>query len=68
MVVDRDYVRVVLFLAGSGTVEVVRGERFCGGEGPNPIQQPAGAVRAETAAIQAPVRGRPTATRSFLFR
>ena len=43
---------VVLFLAGFGTVELYAGNGSGGGEGPNPIQQPAGAVRAETAAIQ----------------
>ena len=42
---------VVLFLAVFGTVELYAGNGSGGGEGPNPIQQPAGAVKAETAAI-----------------
>jgi len=42
---------VVLLLAVYGTVEVVVGKGSGGGEGPNPIWQPAGAVKAETAAL-----------------
>ncbi len=42
---------VVIFLAGFGTVELYAGNGSGGGEGPNPILQPAGAVKAETAAI-----------------
>jgi cytochrome c oxidase subunit 2 len=41
----------VLFLAVYGTVELYAGNGSGGGEGPNPIMQPAGAVKAETAAI-----------------
>jgi cytochrome c oxidase subunit 2 len=43
---------VVLFLAGFGVVALYSGNGSGGGEGPNPIQQPAGAVKAETDAIQ----------------
>ncbi|HUZ41897.1 MAG TPA: cytochrome c oxidase subunit II [Acidimicrobiales bacterium] len=42
---------VVIFLAGFGTVELYVGSGSGGGEGPNPILQPAGAVQAETAAL-----------------
>jgi cytochrome c oxidase subunit 2 len=42
---------VVLILAAFGTVELYAGNGSGGGEGPNPIQQPAGSVKAETAAI-----------------
>ena len=42
---------VVVFLAIFGTVELYVGNGSGGGEGPNPILQPAGAVKAETAAI-----------------
>jgi cytochrome c oxidase subunit II len=42
---------VVLFLAVLGTVFLYAGNGSGGGEGPNPILQPAGAVKAETAAI-----------------
>jgi cytochrome c oxidase subunit 2 len=41
----------VLFLAVYGTIELYVGNGSGGGEGPNPILQPAGAVKAETAAI-----------------
>jgi len=43
---------VVLFLAVFGTIELYAGNGSGGGEGPNPIQQPAGALKAETAALQ----------------
>jgi cytochrome c oxidase subunit 2 len=42
---------VVLFLAVYGTIELYVGNGSGGGEGPNPILQPAGAVKAETDAI-----------------
>jgi cytochrome c oxidase subunit 2 len=42
---------VVLLLAAYGTVEVIVGKGSGGGEGPNPIWQPTGAVKAETAAL-----------------
>jgi cytochrome c oxidase subunit 2 len=42
---------VVLFLAVYGTIELYVGNGSGSGEGPNPILQPAGAVKAETAAI-----------------
>lgn len=42
---------VVLLLAVFGTVEVVVGHGSGGGEGPNPIWMPAGAVKADTAAL-----------------
>jgi cytochrome c oxidase subunit 2 len=42
---------VVLFLAVYGTIELYVGNGSGGGEGPNPILQPAGAVKAETAAV-----------------
>ncbi len=42
---------VVLFLAVFGTIELYVGNGSGGGEGPNPIMQPAGAVQAETAAL-----------------
>ncbi len=41
----------VLFLAVFGIVALYAGNGSGGGEGPNPIQQPAGAVKAETAAL-----------------
>jgi cytochrome c oxidase subunit 2 len=42
---------VVLFLAGFGTVEVIANHGSGGGEGPNPVWMPAGAAKAETAAL-----------------
>ena len=42
---------VVLCLAVFGTVALYAGNGSGGGEGPNPILQPAGAVKAETAAL-----------------
>jgi cytochrome c oxidase subunit 2 len=42
---------VVLFLAVYGTIELYEGNGSGGGEGPNPILQPAGAVKAETDAV-----------------
>ncbi len=42
---------VVLFLAGFGTVALIVDHGSGGGEGPNPVWMPAGAARAETAAI-----------------
>ena len=42
---------VVLFLAGFGTVAVIADHGSGGGEGPNPIWMPAGAAKAETAAL-----------------
>ena len=42
---------VVLLLAVYGTVEVVIGKGSGGGEGPNPIWNPSGAIKAETAAL-----------------
>jgi cytochrome c oxidase subunit 2 len=42
---------VVLFLAGFGTVAVINDHGSGGGEGPNPIWNPAGASKAETAAL-----------------
>jgi len=42
---------VVLLLAVYGTIELYVGNGSGSGEGPNPILQPAGAVKAETAAI-----------------
>ncbi|MFZ1062269.1 MAG: cytochrome c oxidase subunit II [Acidimicrobiales bacterium] len=42
---------VVLFLAGFGTYELVAGDGSGGGEGPNPVWEPAGAAQAETAAL-----------------
>ena len=42
---------VVLLLAAYGTVEVVVGKGSGGGEGPNPIWNPSGAIKAETAAL-----------------
>jgi len=42
---------VVLFLAVYGTIELYAGNGSGGGEGPNPILQPAGAVKAEAAAL-----------------
>ena len=42
---------VVLLLAVYGTVELYVGNGSGGGEGPNPILQPAGAQKAETAAL-----------------
>jgi cytochrome c oxidase subunit 2 len=42
---------VVLFLAGFGTVALVTSQGAGGGEGPNPIWMPAGAAKAETAAL-----------------
>jgi len=44
---------VVLFLAGFGTVAVIQDHGSGGGEGPNPIWSPAGAGKAETAALTA---------------
>ena len=37
---------VVLFLAGFGTVELIVGNGSGGGEGPNPVWEPAGAAKA----------------------
>jgi cytochrome c oxidase subunit 2 len=42
---------VVLFLAGFGTVAVINDHGSGGGEGPNPIWNPAGASKAEAAAL-----------------
>jgi cytochrome c oxidase subunit 2 len=42
---------VVLFLAGFGTVELIVGNGSGGGEGPNPVWEPTGAAKAETAAL-----------------
>lgn len=42
---------VVLFLAVYGTIELYSGAGSGSGEGPNPILQPAGAMKAETAAL-----------------
>ena len=42
---------VVLFLAGFGTVELVVNHGSGGGEGPNPVWSPAGATKAEAAAL-----------------
>jgi cytochrome c oxidase subunit 2 len=42
---------IVLFLAGFGTVELWIGNGSGGGEGPNPVWEPAGAAQAETAAL-----------------
>jgi cytochrome c oxidase subunit 2 len=42
---------IVLFLAGFGTVELIVGNGSGGGEGPNPVWEPAGAAKAETAAL-----------------
>ncbi|MGC8498949.1 MAG: hypothetical protein ACP5OV_05555, partial [Acidimicrobiales bacterium] len=42
---------VVLFLAGFGTVELVVNNGSGGGEGPNPVWSPAGATKAEVAAL-----------------
>jgi cytochrome c oxidase subunit 2 len=42
---------VVLFLAAYGTIELYVGNGSGSGEGPNPILQPVGAVKAETAAV-----------------
>ena len=42
---------VVLFLAGFGTFELIIGDGSGGGEGPNPVWEPAGAAQAETAAL-----------------
>jgi len=42
---------VVLFLAGFGIVELIIGNGSGGGEGPNPVWEPAGAAQAETAAL-----------------
>jgi len=42
---------VVLFLAVYGTIELYVGNGSGGGEGPNPILQPVGAVKAETDAL-----------------
>jgi cytochrome c oxidase subunit 2 len=42
---------IVLFLAGFGTVELIVGNGSGGGEGPNPVWQPSGAAKAETAAL-----------------
>ncbi len=42
---------VVIFLAGFGTVELVVNHGSGGGEGPNPVWSPAGAIKAETAAL-----------------
>ena len=42
---------VVLLLAAYGTVEVIVGKGSGGGEGPNPIWNPSGAIKAETAAL-----------------
>jgi cytochrome c oxidase subunit 2 len=42
---------IVLFLAGFGTVELIIGNGSGGGEGPNPVWEPAGAAQAETAAL-----------------
>jgi cytochrome c oxidase subunit 2 len=44
---------LVLFLAGFGTVEMITDHGSGGGEGPNPIWQPAGASAAEAAALTA---------------
>ena len=41
----------VLFLAGFGTFELIIGDGSGGGEGPNPVWEPAGAAQAETAAL-----------------
>ncbi len=42
---------VVIFLAGFGTVALVADHGSGGGEGPNPVWSPAGAIQAETAAL-----------------
>lgn len=42
---------IVLILAGFGTIEVIGDHGSGGGEGPNPIWQPAGASAAEAAAL-----------------
>jgi cytochrome c oxidase subunit 2 len=42
---------LVLFLAGFGTIELMAGDGSGGGEGPNPVWEPTGAVQAETAAL-----------------
>jgi cytochrome c oxidase subunit 2 len=42
---------VVLFLAGFGTVALIVDHGSGGGEGPNPVWMPAGAAKAETAAL-----------------
>jgi cytochrome c oxidase subunit 2 len=42
---------VVLFLAGFGTFALIVGNGSGGGEGPNPVWEPAGAAKAETAAL-----------------
>ncbi len=42
---------LVLFLAGFGTLELIVGNGSGGGEGPNPVWEPAGAAKAETAAL-----------------
>ncbi|HEY1222186.1 MAG TPA: cytochrome c oxidase subunit II [Acidimicrobiales bacterium] len=42
---------VVLFLAGFGTFELIKGDGSGGGEGPNPVWEPVGAAQAETAAL-----------------
>lgn len=43
---------VVIALAIFGTIELIGGQGSGGGEGPNPIWQPAGATQAETAALE----------------
>jgi cytochrome c oxidase subunit II len=42
---------VVLILAGYGTIAMIEEHGSGGGEGPNPVWAPAGAVKAETAAL-----------------
>lgn len=59
---------VVLFLAGFGTVAVITGNGSGGGEGPNPVWMPAGAAKAETAALTSAAAWAPNSNQTLVVQ